>query len=58
LEEIGVNMVIYSTPCLFAAHKAVDNAIKNLKKCNGVFGAKDAETSLLESNKVLTSNLK
>jgi 2-methylisocitrate lyase-like PEP mutase family enzyme len=58
LKEAGVNIVIYSTPCLFAAHAAVDNAIKKLKESNGILTVDKFGVSLSESNRVLTSNLK
>ncbi|MCP2166527.1 isocitrate lyase/PEP mutase family protein [Goodfellowiella coeruleoviolacea] len=35
LEELGVNVAIYSTPCLFAAQSAIDSALMSLKLNNG-----------------------
>lgn len=35
LTEFGVDLVIYSTPCLFAAHGAIDMALKELKTADG-----------------------
>ena len=58
LSSLGVNLVIYSTPCLFAAHSAVDNAIRTLKENNGVLKGDEFGVSLSESNKILVSNLK
>ena len=58
LSSLGVNLVIYSTPCLFAAHGAVDNAIRTLKENNGVLKGDEFGVSLSESNKILVSNLK
>ena len=58
LSSLGVNLVIYSTPCLFAAHGAVDNAIRELKENNGVLKGDEFGVSLAESNKILVSNLK
>ena len=58
LSSLGVNLVIYSTPCLFAAHGAVDNAIRELKENNGVLKGDQFGVSLAESNKILVSNLK
>jgi 2-methylisocitrate lyase-like PEP mutase family enzyme len=57
LDSLGVNLVIYSTPCLFAAHSAVDNAIRKLKENNGVLEGDEFGVSLSESNKILVSNL-
>ena len=58
LSSLGVNLVIYSTPCLFAAHGAVDNAIRELKENNGVLKGDEFGVSLADSNKILVSNLK
>ncbi|RKS79741.1 2-methylisocitrate lyase-like PEP mutase family enzyme [Actinomadura pelletieri DSM 43383] len=35
LAELGVNVAIYSTPCLFAAQTAMDEALLGLKRDNG-----------------------
>jgi 2-methylisocitrate lyase-like PEP mutase family enzyme len=35
LEELGVNVAIYSTPCLFAAHTAIVNALVELRANDG-----------------------
>jgi 2-methylisocitrate lyase-like PEP mutase family enzyme len=35
LEELGVNVAIYSTPCLFAAHTAMANALAELRANDG-----------------------
>ncbi|MEU4210856.1 isocitrate lyase/PEP mutase family protein [Streptomyces sp. NPDC026206] len=58
LTELGVDAAIYSTPCLFAAHSAIDGALTGLKGADGRLpdprsaGAVDVETStlLLEKN--------
>jgi len=31
LQQLGADVVIYSTPCLFAAHEAMDRALIDLK---------------------------
>jgi len=57
LKDAGVSLVIYSTPCLFAAQSAVENAMMDLKRRegslprvdNGVIGVKDC-TSVLNEN--------
>jgi 2-methylisocitrate lyase-like PEP mutase family enzyme len=58
LAELGVNVAIYSTPCLFAAHTAIDSALTELKTADGrlpdprrgdVVGVKGS-TELLERN--------
>ncbi|MBH11237.1 MAG: carboxyvinyl-carboxyphosphonate phosphorylmutase [Candidatus Marinimicrobia bacterium] len=35
LEKLGVNLINYSTPCLFSAHGAINNKLKKLIKDNG-----------------------
>ena len=35
LEDLGVDVAIYSTPCLFAAHTAIDNALMELRANDG-----------------------
>ena len=36
LEAAGASLIIYSTPCLFAAHAAVEAAVGHLKQTNGM----------------------
>ena len=36
LQRCGVSVVLFSTPCLFAAQSAVDSAISSLKGANGL----------------------
>lgn len=57
LEDLGVNATIYSTPCLFAAQTAIDNALLELRANDGRLpdvkeGAVDvaASIALLERN--------
>ncbi|SPE49640.1 2,3-dimethylmalate lyase [Streptomyces netropsis] len=35
LADLGVDVAIYSTPCLFAAHHAIDSALSELRKTDG-----------------------
>lgn len=35
LEQLGVNVAIYSTPCLFAAQTAIENAMLELRAADG-----------------------
>lgn len=37
LAEAGVSIVIHSTPCLFAAHEAIEHALSQLKTEDGCF---------------------
>ncbi|MFI9271058.1 oxaloacetate decarboxylase [Kitasatospora sp. NPDC052896] len=57
LTELGVDVAIYSTPCLFAAHGAIDQALLDLKKADGRLPEFTAESvgvaqslALLEKN--------
>ncbi|MEU5086278.1 isocitrate lyase/PEP mutase family protein [Streptomyces sp. NPDC021356] len=58
LSELGVDVAIYSTPCLFAAHEAMDTALAELRRADGRLPEVDAAggvgvraaTSLLERN--------
>ncbi|MFH8220448.1 oxaloacetate decarboxylase [Streptomyces sp. NPDC018057] len=58
LSELGVDVAIYSTPCLFAAHRAMDSALAELRRADGRLPEVDAAggvgvqaaTSLLERN--------
>ncbi|OIJ63385.1 isocitrate lyase/PEP mutase family protein [Streptomyces mangrovisoli] len=58
LSDLGVEVAIYSTPCLFAAHEAMHAALSGLKAADGRLPELDAArgvgvraaTSLLERN--------
>ncbi|KUN04949.1 carboxyvinyl-carboxyphosphonate phosphorylmutase [Streptomyces yokosukanensis] len=58
LTDLGVDVAIYSTPCLFAAHEAMDSALAGLKAADGRLPQVDpasgigvkASTTLLERN--------
>ncbi|MEU1463420.1 isocitrate lyase/PEP mutase family protein [Streptomyces sp. NPDC005727] len=58
LSGLGVDVAIYSTPCLFAAHQAMDSALTELKASDGRLPRVDpasgvgvqASTALLERN--------
>jgi len=36
LEDVGVTIVLYSTPCLFAAQAAIENTLRSIKETNGM----------------------
>ena len=64
LKEAGVSLVIYSTPCLFAAQGAVDAALRALRESDGILarpgdGQVDVKscTSLLKENLELRDRL-
>jgi 2-methylisocitrate lyase-like PEP mutase family enzyme len=46
LAAAGVSLVIYSTPCLFAAQAAVDDAIGHLKRTGGLLSPPEAGRSV------------
>ncbi|MFI9152494.1 oxaloacetate decarboxylase [Streptomyces sp. NPDC053367] len=58
LSDLGIDVAIYSTPCLFAAHEAIDAALIGLRAADGRLPEVDpvsgvgvrASTSLLERN--------
>ncbi|MFG2955265.1 oxaloacetate decarboxylase [Streptomyces sp. NPDC048291] len=58
LDDLGVDVAIYSTPCLFAAHEAMDSALSELRSADGRLPSVDAasgvgvkaSTTLLERN--------
>lgn len=57
LRDVGVSIVIYSTPCLFAAQAAIEDAMKALRENDGLLlnteeGSVDARgcTALLNEN--------
>ena len=54
LREAGVKVAIYSTPCLFAAQAAINDAMTNLKEIDGSLsssrvGVKDCTAALSEN---------
>jgi 2-methylisocitrate lyase-like PEP mutase family enzyme len=57
LSELGVNMVNYSTPCLFSAHKAIDDTLDELLNGDGKLTVKKDDIGLKENNKILKTML-
>ncbi|MFJ6572059.1 oxaloacetate decarboxylase [Streptomyces sp. NPDC091292] len=60
LTELGVDVAIYSTPCLFAAHQAMDTALAELKYADGRLPAvRDdaAAVGVRESTELLARNI-
>lgn len=56
----GVDVAIYSTPCLFAAHRAMDEALAGLKVSDGRLPATDGDSCQIgvrESTELLERNL-
>ena len=57
LSELGVSLVIYSTPCLFAAQQAIAQAMQELQNSDGLLAAPSAHridvpqcTAVLQDN--------
>ncbi len=58
LHEVGVQVVIYSTPCLFAAQQAIVDALLGLKAKDGQLpAAVNGSIGVRECNDVLQQNL-
>ncbi|MGH8020495.1 MAG: condensation domain-containing protein, partial [Opitutaceae bacterium] len=58
LGNAGVGIVIYSTPCLFAAQGAVERALVRLKENDGQLKAIEGGVSLQHCTAALTANLR
>ena len=56
LEDHGVKMVIYSTPCLFSAQFAITKILSELKDADGLLSDEFNQVSLSENNYVLNQN--
>ncbi|MFD4034682.1 oxaloacetate decarboxylase [Streptomyces sp. NPDC058637] len=59
LDVLGVDMAIYSTPCLFAAHQAMDTALADLKSADGRLPATDEEgaVGVSQATELLAKNI-
>ncbi|MEE1783684.1 isocitrate lyase/PEP mutase family protein [Streptomyces sp. SP17BM10] len=60
LGDLGVDVAIYSTPCLFAAHRAMDEALAGLKVSDGRLPAAPANgqpVGVRESTELLERNI-
>ncbi|MEU9040689.1 MULTISPECIES: isocitrate lyase/PEP mutase family protein [unclassified Kitasatospora] len=60
LTELGVDVAIYSTPCLFAAHRAMEEALAGLKVADGRLPAAAEESRQIgvrESTELLERNI-
>jgi len=55
LREAGVSLVIYSTPCLFAAQAAIEDAMANLKARDGTLAG--SAIGVKDCTRVLSDNL-
>ncbi len=60
LTDLGVDVAIYSTPCLFAAHRAIEEALAGLKTADGRLPATAGErpqVGVRESTELLERNI-
>ena len=58
LRDAGVSLVNYSTPCLFAAQAAIENAMKSLKDSDGLLPAPcKGGVDVKDCNAILNENL-
>ncbi|MEV6553601.1 isocitrate lyase/PEP mutase family protein [Streptomyces sp. NPDC051597] len=60
LTELGVDVAIYSTPCLFAAHRAMDTALAELRLADGRLPAAEGPNGGIgvgESTRLLAKNI-
>lgn len=58
LRDAGVSLVIYSTPCLFAAQRAIDDAMQDLAARDGRLAQPgDGAIGVRECTAILTDNL-
>jgi len=57
MSNAGVQLVIYSTPCLFAAQAAVEVALRRLRADDGCLAAARADVKLAECTPILQDNL-
>jgi 2-methylisocitrate lyase-like PEP mutase family enzyme len=59
LKGAGISMVIYSTPCLFAAQSAIENAIRSIKGNHGHLPENgEGEVTIKNCNAILEDNLR
>lgn len=58
LRQIGATVIIYSTPCLFAAHRAIEESLEILQQADGSLAPLlKRDRILAESNDQLEANL-
>ena len=56
LSELGANIVVYSTPCLFPAQQAIEDALANLTRAEGRLHPDATRVRLATNNAVLKDN--
>lgn len=58
LQKYGVDIVIYSTPCLFLSHKAIKEGLENLKKNDGKFSKFNKGIDMFQNLSLMRGNTK
>ena len=53
LNQLGVNLVNYSTPCLFSSQKAIEDTLEKLIKDDGKYLPSEGGVNLASNNKIL-----
>jgi 2-methylisocitrate lyase-like PEP mutase family enzyme len=56
LSDLGINIVIYSTPCLFTAHAAVNAMLSDLVENDGLLDSGKLTVTLSENDQFLRSS--
>jgi len=57
MKSAGVSIALYSTPCLFAAHAAIETAMQSLKSRDGLLEPEN-NTDIENCTSLLNANLK
>jgi len=57
LKDVGASLVIYSTPCLFAAQEAIDEAMRSLKASDGLLEVGNGRVDVKGCAAILSENL-
>ena len=56
--KLGIDFVIYSTPCLFVAQEAIERSLKSFVQGKCLYPSGDSEFPLSENNALLKNNQK
>lgn len=57
LKDAGVSLVIYSTPCLFAAQMAIEEAMRSLNKNDGLLPTGKGQVDVQSCTAILKDNM-
>ena len=56
--KLGIDLIIYSTPCLFVAQEAIEHSLKGFVQGKFSYPSGDSEFSLSENHALLKNNQK